>query len=132
MIVLFAAVASWLLISDQGWLSYRALPEEMFEEAQHELLRTGELCRDETCRDVPLEWRDRMSGTVFTRSQFAEHRQTEAWRLASNWFLLGGVLSLVAAWYRRFRSQISFFRQLPAFFAIDAFAAFVVAMLIAS
>jgi hypothetical protein len=68
-----------------GLLAYDWLPNEAFNEKRHELLSSHEVCRDvgeaEECGDMADVGRDRVTGQVYTRQQFSEHRRAERWRV---------------------------------------------------
>lgn len=124
----YVALAAWLLANDDGFLRYQPLADEIFSQSQHDLVKTEQVCRGDSCDEVPSEWRDKTSNIVFSRTQFAEHRRAEAWRIATNWFIFAFAACLMAAWYRSHYAGESFLSLLGLFLAMDAVAAVVIAL----
>lgn len=82
-------------------LSYRAADHERFVLGQHEALQTENQCRLDDCDDVPVVWRDRQTGTVYSKDDFRDHRREQQRRLGATWFIYGTIGCLWAAWYRQ-------------------------------
>ena len=82
-------------------LSYRADANERFVPALHEPLKTENRCHFDDCDDVPVAWRDRQSGAVYTEADFRDHRREEYLRLGASWFIYGAIGCILAAWYRQ-------------------------------
>ncbi len=68
-----------------GWLAYDWLPNESFDEENHEMISSHEVCHDvgeqEKCGEMPDEWKDKRTGEIYTREDFAWHRKAERVRL---------------------------------------------------
>ncbi len=75
-----------------GILAYELLPNESFDKTKHDLISSkevegssgayGELAFGE----MALEWRDKKTGELFSRTQFKQHRREEAKRMSVIWF----------------------------------------------
>ncbi len=62
-----------------GILTYRHLPNESADENKHEILASYEECDPmyNQCGKVPIAWQDKITGQVYTKSDFIEHSKKE-------------------------------------------------------
>ena len=75
------------------FLGYRAAPNETFSREKHAVLQTRRVCKLDECDDLPDVWRDKRTSEIFRRTDFFEHRRSQARRLGWSWFaysLIGG------------------------------------------
>lgn len=108
-----------------GWQGYHWLPHESYEFGDHVLLGSHEVCDETRCADKADIWKDKETGEIYTPDDFAEHRHTEAFRMALAWFVYGAVGCLAFAYFRNLRSPGTFWKYLRwAFYADAALAAF--------
>ena len=65
----------------------------------HEVLQATRVCKADDCDNVPEVWRDKQTSVTYRRSDFIEHRRSEAARLGWTWFAYGllGCLGVVGA-----------------------------------
>lgn len=92
-----------------GWMTYQYLPNE-YDERKHELLESHHVeCGTEGMQScvVPDKWRNKISGKIYTSSQFASHRRAEAERIAIITFAYGLIGCLFAAYWSVVRHRIS-------------------------
>ena len=72
------------------------------------------MCRDVgelvECRQMPDVWRDKQTGEIYTRQQFAAHRHAERWRMLCADFGYG-LIGCVFFGYARWRIQASRFYE---------------------
>src|SRR5262249_769415 len=67
-----------------GFMTYHWLPDESFDPAKHIALASHEVCEGdavERCGEMEDVWKDKKTGKIFVRDQFAEHRWQEGLRL---------------------------------------------------
>jgi hypothetical protein len=67
-----------------GLLAYNWLPNESFNEEKHEMISSHEVCEGEEnqhCGEMADEWKDKRTGEIYTREDFAWHRRAERFRL---------------------------------------------------
>jgi hypothetical protein len=83
-----------------GLLAYHWLPNEGFDKERHESLESHEVSDGDRIGDVVDVWRDRQSGRIFSRVDFATHKRRESKRMAVAWFLYGLIGSFVFAFTR--------------------------------
>ena len=109
-----------------GWLAYRWLPNESYNEHKHELIESNEEeDGNDRTGEVADVWRDRQTGQTYWREMFEQHRRDEARRVAIAWFSYGLIgcsvfaFSSVAAGRSSFVA--AFTRALLVDFAIAAF-----------
>lgn len=75
-----------------GLLAYHWLPNESFDENQHIMISSHEVCDGgdvEKCGEMADEWKDRDTGKIYSRADFAIHRDSERWRMLYVWFGYG-------------------------------------------
>lgn len=96
-----------------GWLAYDWLPNEAFNERKHEMLSSHEVCHDvgevEKCGDMVDVWRDKETGRIYKRQEFATHRQAERWRMLYADFSYGLIGCLFFSFGRWREDRNSFF-----------------------
>jgi hypothetical protein len=82
-----------------GILNYQFLSNEYYDEKRHDLLESHERCQDVPyrCADIADLWRDKKTGEIFSRDDFAAHTRDEATRIAIVSFAYGliGCFALV-------------------------------------
>ena len=82
-----------------GWLAYKWLPDEAFDEKDHLAISTYEIeSRDGGTTEVVAVWQNKKSGKTFSTNPFPEHRESEAKRLAMVWLGYGLIGCLFFAW----------------------------------
>jgi hypothetical protein len=91
-----------LLLMGTGLLAYHWLPNESFDAKRHTVLESHEVCHGdpEVCGEKADVWKERVTGRVYSRSDFAKHREAEGIRLAGADFLYGMVGCLFFAYMR--------------------------------
>ena len=74
-----------------GWLDYRPMPNELFDENRHEVIESHAIHGPNYMgiEGIADKWRDPATGQVYSAESFAEHRRTEALRLGVAWFAYG-------------------------------------------
>jgi hypothetical protein len=96
-----------------GWLDYQSLPDEVYDPARHELLKSH---MKEAWPDgmgtyrVPDSWRDKATSTIYSAGSFSAHRQSEAKRLGINCFGYGLIGCGFFAYSRGAKGQSAFLR----------------------
>ena len=96
-----------------GWLDYQSLPDEVYNPAKHDLLKSH--IRDAwpeglgTYR-VPDSWRDKATNTIYSADSFSAHRQSEARRLGINFFGYGLIGCAFFAYSRGTKGQNQFLK----------------------
>lgn len=92
-----------------GWLAYHWLPNESYDEKEHELLLGREVGDPQEHVVRPEMWRDKKTGEVFMPAHFSEHRAAEAKRLAATDFAYGLIGCIFYAWARSQKKNEPFF-----------------------
>lgn len=95
-----------------GWMTYQYLPNE-YDERKHELLESHSIeCGTEGMQscEVPDKWRNKITGKIYTSSQFSAHRRAEAERIAIIAFAYGLIGCLFSAYGSVVRHRISMIR----------------------
>jgi len=109
-----------------GWMEYHPSPNE-YNQARHELLESRSVeCGPEglqSCKE-PVRWRDEDTGVVFTLAQFAEHRRSEARRVAAISFAYGLIACLFFAYGRVFRKREVFINAFKKALVVNGIVAF--------
>jgi hypothetical protein len=103
-----------LLPMGTGLLAYHWLPNESFDAKRHTVLESHEVCHGdpEVCGDKADVWEDRVTGRVYSRGDFAKHREAEQRRIAGADFLYGMVGCLFFAYMRSREAAGVFFSAL--------------------
>ncbi|HEY5176913.1 MAG TPA: hypothetical protein VII95_15250 [Terriglobales bacterium] len=82
--------AAYLLIPlFTGLLAYNWLPHEAYSPDRDELIASHEVSDGEKTGTVHDAWKDKKTGTIYTISDFEEHRRSESRRMAYTWFGYG-------------------------------------------
>jgi hypothetical protein len=93
-----------------GLLQYDYLPNEYYDEDEHELMDSYDVEDDNGCsHEVYLEWRDKRTNEVYTREQFTSHRRSEGRRLLATMFFYGLIGCTFFAWTESSRGKGSFY-----------------------
>lgn len=93
-----------------GWLTYHRLPNETFDDDEHELLDFYE--REDAhgnTHEVPAVWKHKQTGEVYSTANFSYHRSHEAQRMTASIFAYGLLGCLFFAWMRNLRRKDSFY-----------------------
>ena len=92
-----------------GWMTYQYLPNE-YDEQKHDLLASHSVeCGTDGMQscEVPDKWRNKITGKIYTSSQFATHRRAEAEHIAIITFACGLIGCLFSAYGSVVRHRIS-------------------------
>ena len=96
-----------------GLFEYQYLPNEYYEPEIHDLLDSHVVCDDRHgCGDIYDAWKDKKTGEVFTREEFADHRQEEAIRRVPVMFLYGMIGCFAFGYFRRREAEHAFYKYL--------------------
>jgi hypothetical protein len=119
-------IAFVLLPGINLWLAYDWLPNESFDKEKHELLESHLVDGpNNEVGEVADIWRDKKTGTVFSRADFLQHRKQEKWRTTTVQFFYGSVGCFAFAIIRRYRNDRLFFEAFGQAMLVNlAFAAF--------
>jgi hypothetical protein len=97
-----------------GLLAYDWQPNEAYNKNEQEILSSHEVCRDvgeaEDCGQMVDVWRDKQTGRIYTRQQFAAHRYAERWRMLYADFCYG-LIGCLFFGYARWRTQTNGFYE---------------------
>jgi hypothetical protein len=109
-----------------GWLAYRWLPNESYDQQKHELLESHEEeDGNDRTGEVADVWKDRETGKIYSREMFEQHVRQEARRMAIAWFAYGLIGCFVFAFSsvatRRTSFAVAFGRALLVDLAIALF-----------
>ena len=97
-----------------GILAYNWLPNKSYDPDRDEMLSSHEVCQSDPgpCGDMADVWRDKKTGRIFSRAQFAAHRHQEATRMAVASFAYGLIGCFAFAYFRRHQDKDAFFKYL--------------------
>jgi hypothetical protein len=103
-----------LVTTVTGLFAFHFLPNEYYDPKIHDLLGSHQVCDDNTgrCGDMYDVWRDKKTRQVFTREEFAEHRQGEAIRLVPLMFVYGLIGCFAFGYFRRREAEHAFYKYL--------------------
>jgi hypothetical protein len=106
------------------WQAYDSLPNEHYRPQVHTLIASHEDCNDQGCHSIKDSWQDKKTGETYWREDFADHRHSEAFRMALTYLAYGSVGCFAFALFRNLNNQGRFFDYLgKAYFVNVAFAA---------
>jgi hypothetical protein len=93
-----------------GLLQYDHLPNESYEPERHELLESEYVDGPNGEVGERAEvWRDKETGEVYSRYDFADHRRAEGLRLGATCFFYGLIGCVFFAWVKSARQGRSFY-----------------------
>ena len=102
------------------WQAYDWLPHESYTFGSHTLVASHEVCDDTRCGDVADMWKDKETGEFYTREDFADHRHSEALRMAVTWFVYGVIGCFAFAYFRDLKSPGTFSKYLRGALCVNA------------
>jgi hypothetical protein len=89
-----------------GLFWYKWQPNEAFDPRIHTVIEAHQECTNSgQCGDVMDAWQDKRTHRIFTREQFARHREAEAMRLGISMFGYGLIGCFVFAYVEYLRSK---------------------------
>jgi hypothetical protein len=93
-----------------GWLAYDWLPNESFDQHEHVSLASREHeDRNGRVTEIVTVWQNKQSGGTYSQASFADHRRSEAQRMAAIWFAYGLVGCFFYGFARVISKQMSFY-----------------------
>jgi hypothetical protein len=114
-----------------GWVLYRDLPNERFDDREHELIES-EYVDDSNGNEGerPYKWRHKVTGKIYCRDDFSGHRYSEGARIGGVVFTYGIVGCMFFAWCEWARDRHTFLAALRKATLVNLFVAMMFGLLI--